>query len=121
MSDLIFIKDVIYGLKMEYGSSATFAKNALTINLDTGVKSGTTTTKYVDRVIPLPLDRRNAFLKSVGVHKETLVNLNDQQFLIDRDDLGTFVVAEEDTINGMKIKQIEFFEYALILTTTKAG
>lgn len=117
-----FVKDVIYGLKMEYGSPATFTKKSETVNLETGVKGGATTSKYVDRVIALPLDRRNAFLKSVGIHsKELLMNQNQQQFLVDRSDLGAFQVKEEDKINGKIIKLVEEFDDALIVTCQFAG
>lgn len=120
MSYRDFIKDVIYGLKVEYGSPAGLEqKSIVSLDLDTGGKSEFVTSKYIDKVIPLPLFRRNEFLKAVGIHQnEAIITADDKQFLLDVDDLGAFVVTPEiTTLNDMVVKRIENYEYAMIVTT----
>jgi hypothetical protein len=42
---------------------------------------------------------------------------------VDRDDLGSYIIEEEDSLSplGLKVKTIEDYEYAFIITATKVG
>ncbi len=118
-----FIKDVIYNLKMEYGESCDFIiKGEEAFNVLSGLKTADVFNLYVDKIIALPLDRRAAFLKSVGIHSSAYVEVGTQQFLLDADD----VIGHEPKINdkltiagkNQDIKLVEKFPSAYILTTS---
>lgn len=87
MSNLQFIADVIYGLKVEYGEPIVVGSHVFTIEQQTGQKTDNPITFPICMAIPLPENLREAFLKSVGIKKEGMLEAGQRQFLIDKADI----------------------------------
>jgi hypothetical protein len=121
MSDLIFIKDVIYGLKQEYGELLEIRKENRFINTDTGAS----TTNYekfdIPLAVPLPLNLRAAFMKTVGINRMAYLEPGQREILIDKDDIpiGMLIEIHDRAVftSGRiaEIVKIDDYEFAMIL------
>lgn len=122
MSNLTFISDVIYGLKVEYGEPIVVGTHVFTINQQTGQKTDTPITFVISMAIPLPENLREAFLKTVGIKKEGILEAGQTQFLIDKADIpiGTKIIKNLGFIDfaGKRgdIQKIDDYRYAAIIT-----
>jgi len=96
-----WIADVIYGLKMEYGQPITFRKKTTSsTNYDTGQVTKTVTSKYIENAVPLPLNLRKAFLKTVGINKVAEVASGEFEILVDKVDLDGLVPEANDQVQA---------------------
>lgn len=84
-----WMADVVYGLKLEEGRGMTFNRDSLTMNTQTGLKTGTTSSFYIDKVIPLPLQIRQAFFKAFNGIAEGYLQPGEQQYILDMSDIPT--------------------------------
>jgi hypothetical protein len=88
-----FIKDVIYGLKRDYGSRITIKRETTgSVNIETGVRSVTTEQVQIEKAIRLPTR-----LKALRLH-ESFRDQYDIDILIDKKDLGGFVPRNDDIV-----------------------
>ncbi len=122
MNDLEFIKDVIYGLKQEYGQLAEIRKETRVVNPDTGVVTPTYESISIPLVIPLPINLRAAFMKTVGISRMGYLEPGQREVLIDKDDMpaGKIIEIHDRILFGTKEEEIiktDDYEYAMILVT----
>lgn len=119
MSDLdYFIKDVIYGLKIEYGTNMLIGRWNGTMNPRTGMKDFDRIVTKLAKAIPLPVTMRQQFLKSLGVLKAGNLEFGDREILIDTDDLDVTPVPGDFTVYKNffgDIKSVENYGQAIIL------
>jgi hypothetical protein len=120
MSDLEFIKDVIYGLKQEYGEPATVRRESRTVNPDTGAVTKTNVDFGISLAIPLPLNLRAAFMKTVGISRMGYLEPGQREVLIDKDDIptGNKIEPHDRIIFKERIEEIiktDDYEFAMIL------
>lgn len=133
MNELVFIRDTIYDLKMDYGSLLTVTRRSVVNNVETGVGVVTDFSFDILQAIALPTDRRQAFLRSIGIHKEGYLQKGEREFLIDKDDMlagrtveindiVTFYGGETDTpgysSTGTRgdVTGVEDYLYAYVVT-----
>jgi hypothetical protein len=115
-NDLIFIRDVIYGLKLEYGAAGFVVRQSETIDLNTGIKTFTDTFRiFVPKMVFLPFSWRKKF----GVpSKGGIEYIATQEILIDKSDLtvdletGDFINAKGQRID---IGTVDNYEYAFLI------
>jgi hypothetical protein len=120
MSDLDFIKDVIYGLKQEYGQQATIRHETRTVNPDTGASTSTNVDFGIPLAIPLPLNLRAAFMKTVGISRMAYLEPGQREVLIDKDDIPAdkTIALHDKILFGARVEEItkvDDYEYAMIL------
>lgn len=119
MNDLVFISDVIYGLKQEYGVLGTIVRQTESVNLSTGVKSFNDVFRVpIPRIIFLPTSWRKLMAQK---GKGGIQSFGTQEILIDKKDIPSTVDIEEgDFINakGMRIDigHVDNYEYAFVVT-----
>jgi hypothetical protein len=118
MNDLIFIRDVIYGLKQEYGSEGYIVRQTEVIDLSTGVKTPTDVFRvFVPKMVLLPFSWRKKF----GVQsKGGIEYVGSQEILVDKSDLPAGITLETgDFINAkgqrVDIGEVNNFEFAFLL------
>lgn len=122
-----FIEDVIYGLKVEYGKPITAVNVSKDgINYETGKQDTSESSLMIPLMIELPISLRQAFLKSVGIHKIGYLESGEQEFLIDANDLiDDFEITNESYLltetRRLKVKSIEKYEGLLIVVAKGYG
>lgn len=125
MNDLIFIKDNIYHLKHEYGSPAVFIKRIIgTVNFATGKQTSTSDSFNIGKIIPLPIEERQKWWRSLGLQKVGNVDYGDEEFLVDIGDVPSGKSLEtgmEMQFNGrqLEIKTAENYTYAFRIVATQ--
>ena len=83
-----WISDVIYGLKHDgYGQPMTLIRETSTPNFDFGSKNLISEQLYIPLAIPLPVNLRLQFLRSIGLLKAGALEQGDREVLIDRIDI----------------------------------
>lgn len=122
MSDKDFIKDVIYGLKIEYGEPVTFRKETNVVNLDTGNKTTTVDQFIINKAIPLPINLRASFLKTIGISKLSYLEPGQREILIDKSDIPAtkeIKLHNRVIINGATEEIVKFddYDFAMIAVT----
>lgn len=117
-NDLIFIKDIIYGLKHEYGTAGVIVRQTESFNIKTGQKT------FVDvfrvnagKVIFLPFSWRK-FIAQKG--KGGIQTVGTQEILVDKDDLPASIkIKAGDFLNAkgqrIDIGEVDDYEYAFIV------
>lgn len=124
MNDLVFIKDNIYHLKHEYGSAAVFVKRIVgSLNFETGQQSSTEDRFNIPKVIPLPVEERQKWWRSLGVQKVGNVDYGSEEFLVDSGDIPAGKSIEQGMelqFNGriFEIKTAENYNYAFRVIAT---
>lgn len=122
MSDLIFIADVIYHLKREYGVAITITTVASTIpDRTTGTKVESRSSFSINQAIALPVNMRAKFLRSIERVKAGFLEHGDREFLIDKIDVppGRIInVGDRLAFAGFEsdIKQVDDYQYAYSVT-----
>jgi hypothetical protein len=114
------VRDVIYGLKREYGEEAVLTREASTFDPTTGKNIFTRYTQYIPLAIPLPMTLRQQFLKTLGVHKAGFLESGVSEVLIDAEDLDIKPKPQWQIRFGSKdadIVTVEDYGEALLLTT----
>jgi hypothetical protein len=122
MSNLTFIADVIYGLKVEYGETVVIGTHHYTIDQSTGQKTDAPTSFTINMAIPMPENLRESFLRSIGLKREGYLAAGERQFLVDKSDIpvGSSIVKNNGfvTFAGKTgdIQKVEDYLYAVIVT-----
>lgn len=120
-NDLIFISDVIYGLKHEYGETISINHEETSTDLNTGEKTVTLTSVTIPLAIPMPETMRQQMTRLFQAKKEGYLNPGEQEFLIDKSDLPPLNITLRDFVmhDGVRkdISKIGNYQYAMILTT----
>lgn len=124
-SNLNFVGQVVYDLKVEYGEMITVGNHAWTQDQSTGIKTDTPTTFVIGMAVPMPENLRLAFLKSVGVKKEGVLEKGQRQFLIDKADIPAGQSISRTSFIDYNNKRadvgsVDDYEYALVVTTVAA-
>lgn len=126
MNDKIFIRDVIYGLKHEYGEPIKIRRYSQSTNLDTGAVSREIITEVsIDKAVLLPFNIRATFAKTVGVSSLAYLEPGQREILIDNDDLGSHKLQIHDrvligTIEEEIIREPEVYDFGTMLVSAKA-
>ena len=122
MSNLLFIADVIYGLKIEYGELISVGTHNFTQDQRTGIKTDTPSNLFtISMAIPLPENLREAFLKTVGIKKEGRLQSGQREFLIDKSDIptGMSIIEHRSFIDfaGKRsdVQKVDDYLYAMIV------
>ncbi len=122
MGDLNFISDVIYGLKIDMGQMIIVGQRSTApFNIVTGVRPDSVTTFMIPQGIYLPINRRQQFLQTAGIHKTNHLEQGQREVLIDKADIpsGSEIKLEGGfiEINGQRgdIVRIEDYDNALIV------
>lgn len=122
MGDLIFISDVIYGLKMDMGQTILVGTRTEVTNLATGQIAKTEDTFAIANAIYLPVNLRGQFLKSVGIHREAFLESGNREILIDKSDIpaGKTIPNQKGfiEINGSRgdVVSVDDYQHAMIVT-----
>jgi hypothetical protein len=117
-----WIKDVIYGLKREFGRPITLTwLNAPTMNYATGVKTQNPVSITLSRAIPLPRNQRIQFLQSIGTIKVSPLDIGEREILIDKSDVPANSLPM-DTLNEVThddkksiVKSVDSYPEAYLL------
>lgn len=122
-NDLIFIKDVIYGLKTEYGSMYTISRKTETTNLTTGAITQVGT-DFPMLIIAMPETLRQMFAKQIGSVRQGYLPPAQRELLIDIEDIPVgFEARVNDTVivegKTYNLEKIENYIYAMILLAQK--
>lgn len=124
MSQLDFIQDVIYNLKHEYGSFATFRKLApVGYDPKTGEQSFTETSFSISKIIPLPTEERQKWWRQLGVQQVGNIDYADVEFLVDSRDIPSGFTLEPNLqmiFNGklFVLKTAENYTHAFRIIAT---
>lgn len=119
MNDLIFIKDVIYGLKHEYGVPGIIVRQSETVNAATGAKTFIDVFRVnVGKVIFLPFSWKKFLAQK---DKGGIQSVGTQEILVDRSDLPAGIkikVGDFLNANGKRIDigGVDDYEYAFVIT-----
>lgn len=125
MSDLIFIRDVIYSLKIDYGEPVSLCRDTETLDTSSGVKTASVRKVMIPMAIPLPMNLRQMYIHLIAQKKEGYIEPGSQQFLLDKDDIpADFGVKQNDYLWHQNIRKnvrvVEDDQYGYILTTRVA-
>lgn len=85
-----WIADIVYDLKMTDGQPFFFNHDEFSFDVRTGLKAKNTMTStsfYVSKTIPLPLNVRQAFFKTINLTKEAYLQPGEAQFILDASDI----------------------------------
>lgn len=129
MSNLIFIKETVYALKIEYGEAISINRRSVTQDQRTGQKVTTVDSFNIQMAIPLPENLREAFLKTVGIKKEGRLAKGEREFLIDKSDIPSGKVIDrqcfikftgpliaQNADQAADVTAIDDYLYAMIVT-----
>lgn len=120
-SNLIFISETIYGLKIEYGEEITVGTHNWTTDQATGIKTDAPTSFAISMAIPLPEILRESFFLKLGIQKAGRLQKGQREFLIDKSDLQTPIIENKSFIdyNGKRadVQTVDDYIYAMIVTT----
>lgn len=120
MSNLSFISDVIYGLKIEYGEPMIVGTHNWTTNQQTGVKTDSPTTYMIGMVIPLPENLRESFFKSIGAKLEGRIQKGQRIFLLDKADVQSPMIEGRSWIEfdskKYDVQTVDDYIHGLIVT-----
>lgn len=125
MNDRVFIKDVLYGLKLEYGERLVITKPVNTIDLDTGGVTSTSTQFVIQNGILMPTNLRALFAKLIGINRFVYLEQGEREILIDNSDIPTGQILEihdrvvPNSTNRTEeiVRKPEVFDYGTILVT----
>jgi hypothetical protein len=116
-NDLRFIKDVIYGLKREYGEPIQFIREITDLNTSTGLKSITQVLNIrISKAVMLPFSWRKYFADK---EKGKIQDIGTQEILIDKKDLNIIPVTGDiiqTSYAKRDIKAVDDYEYSYIVT-----